>query len=727
MMNNIYSRPMFQNPQQRAGGGIMAGVAPINMADGGDLSVLDWAFGGGNNPYGDEGYVGEPFLEDLQENVLPLISFDPNDPIDQATIALLAVPGVNILARLTAMGLKGARLTRQLKKVEAISGKLIKPAGYGTGATLIAGAASDPEIQETVSSIGGTLGELGDLAPIYAEQKYDEYFGTPSLSAEGTRTLGQRTNNPFNVRASSSNDWQGADDSLSEGGYQGFSDSDDGIRAADRILNNYGGKQFKEGSENFDLYGDRVNTLREAISMYAPSSENPTENYIDFISDKTGIDPDQSIDLTDSGIRALIMSPMATFESNSTYSPEEISDAISRANTSGFDSLTGYANNMGEDIGQYFRKVVGKANGGIMRLQDGSGPNGVEEKVIPPEIEGVLDKYNLSLEEFLKFPDEKKQAYIKTYEDSLGIKKALVDAGPLSWIKKDGKSLVPSVASGIAGVLDVINMVPEGVESLYDAAKYSDFGRAVGFSDPDQERPDDDPSFTEDIERIRNARAPSLSEVNALIPAPVEAEVLEEKPEQIVEAEEKPGFIASAYGALKDYYGMGGTSENEKNAQRVANNTRREYGTSWQEVYNEALAGLELKDAKIQQANAAAAASGTNQVDEFVQAIKRYRPGITDSEALDLFLSTKSKTTGQFNNKDYIALKEKFYTTLIENKVHYTNEYDTDKIAGLVATDTTYDEWAAYKAEKSAKSLVLSSSPDLATAPSDEFTVTTRG
>ena len=275
----------------------MAGVAPINMADGGDLSVLDWAFGGGNNPYGDEGYVGEPFLKDLEENVLPLISLDPNDPIDQATIALLAVPGVNVLARLTAMGLKGARLARQLKKVEKVSGKLVTPAGYLTTALVGGAVASDPEIQETVSSIGGTLGELGDLAPIYAEQKYDEYFGTPSLSAEDTRTLGQRTNNPFNVRASSSNNWQGADDSISEGGYQGFSDSDDGIRAADRILNNYGGKQFKEGSENFDLYGDRVNTLREAISMYAPSSENPTENYIDFISDKTGIDPDQSIDL----------------------------------------------------------------------------------------------------------------------------------------------------------------------------------------------------------------------------------------------------------------------------------------------------------------------------------------------------------------------------------------------------------------------------------------------
>ena len=36
MNPNIYNRPMFQTPQRRAGGGIMAGVAPINMNDGGD-------------------------------------------------------------------------------------------------------------------------------------------------------------------------------------------------------------------------------------------------------------------------------------------------------------------------------------------------------------------------------------------------------------------------------------------------------------------------------------------------------------------------------------------------------------------------------------------------------------------------------------------------------------------------------------------------------------------
>ena len=46
-MNSIYDRPMFQTPQRRAGGGIMAGIAPINEAmgpmkleDGGDLGSL---------------------------------------------------------------------------------------------------------------------------------------------------------------------------------------------------------------------------------------------------------------------------------------------------------------------------------------------------------------------------------------------------------------------------------------------------------------------------------------------------------------------------------------------------------------------------------------------------------------------------------------------------------------------------------------------------------------
>lgn len=636
MMNNIYSRPMFQTPQRRAGGGIMAGVAPINMTsepvymdEGGSVS----GFLKEQSSASEDGIFG--VLDDQPVTLRDATDFflvDPNDPVDVAiaslSAALLVFPPAAAAATLARYGWKGKKAfeklaeaqkrfapssvdkgnaaidfakRRVLPELESIEGglNLIPGARFGayeTNRALSAGvqAAFDPEIQETVSSIGDSVGELGDLAPIYAEQKYDEYFGTPSLVPDSTAPL------------------------IAE----------------------------VEAEDNGGL-ANLATSIAEARDMKAAT----------FRKDDKELAAVTKEDLEESG----------------------------------FDSLTDYLNNMefDEDIGRYSRKVVGKANGGIMRLKDGSGPNGVEEKVIPPEIEGILDKWDLSLEEFLEFKDEKKQAYIKSYKDSLGINKFL-KTNP--------------VAEGIASALDLINMVPEGIESLYDAAKYSDFGRVVGFSDPDQERPDDDASFTEDIERIRAARAPSLDEVNALIPAPVEA--LEEKPKQI--AEEKPGFIETAWGAIKDYHGMGGTSENEKNAQRVANNTRREYGTSWQEVYNKALSGLELNDAQVNQANAA----GTSQVDEFVQSIKRYRPDIKDSEALDLFLSTKSRTTGQFNQKDLVELITVFYENIVD-PANYTSkaQFDKESEAGVFPSSTTFDQWAMIKAKENANNLISDSSP----------------
>ena len=638
MMNNIYSRPMFQTPQRRAGGGIMAGVAPINMTsepvymdEGGSVS----GFLKEQSSASEDGIFG--VLDDQPVTLRDATDFflvDPNDPVDVAiaslSAALLVFPPAAAAATLARYGWKGKKAfeklaeaqkrfapssvdkgnaaidfakRRVLPELESIEGglNLIPGARFGayeTNRALSAGvqAAFDPEIQETVSSIGDSVGELGDLAPIYAEQKYDEYFGTPSLVPDSTAPL------------------------IAE----------------------------VEAEDNGGL-ANLATSIAEARDMKAAT----------FRKDDKELAAVTKEDLEESG----------------------------------FDSLTDYLNNMefDEDIGRYSRKVVGKANGGIMRLKDGSGPNGVEEKVIPPEIEGILDKWDLSLEEFLEFKDEKKQAYIKSYKDSLGINKFL-KTNP--------------VAEGIASALDLINMVPEGIESLYDAAKYSDFGRVVGFSDPDQERPDDDASFTEDIERIRAARAPSLDEVNALIPAPVEA--LEEKPKQIIEAEEKPGFIETAWGAIKDYHGMGGTSENEKNAQRVANNTRREYGTSWQEVYNKALSGLELNDAQVNQANAA----GTSQVDEFVQSIKRYRPDIKDSEALDLFLSTKSRTTGQFNQKDLVELITVFYENIVD-PANYTSkaQFDKESEAGVFPSSTTFDQWAMIKAKENANNLISDSSP----------------
>ena len=41
MRQNIANRPMFQTPQRKAAGGIMAGVAPIGMNEGGDMFSFD--------------------------------------------------------------------------------------------------------------------------------------------------------------------------------------------------------------------------------------------------------------------------------------------------------------------------------------------------------------------------------------------------------------------------------------------------------------------------------------------------------------------------------------------------------------------------------------------------------------------------------------------------------------------------------------------------------------
>jgi hypothetical protein len=138
-MNSIYSRPMFQTPQQRSGGGIMAGVAPVNMEvdaaymdDGGFLSSL----------------FGQEEIDLLKEELTdPTFFFDPNDPIDQASLALMAIPGVNMAARLASMGVKGTKLAKQLYKIRQASEKLTLPAMAAGSGLIIGDELADPENQ----------------------------------------------------------------------------------------------------------------------------------------------------------------------------------------------------------------------------------------------------------------------------------------------------------------------------------------------------------------------------------------------------------------------------------------------------------------------------------------------------------------------------------------------------------------------------------------------------
>ena len=320
-MNNIYSRPMFQNPQQRAGGGIMAGVAPINLDQGGSVSdfISEQSSASEGGLLGAIG--GNPVtIRDATDFFL----VDPNDPVDVAiaslSVGLLFFPPAAAAATLARYGLKGKKAfsklaeaqkrfapskddkgaaafvkRRVLPELESIEGGLgvmpgARAAQYETNRALgqLGNLAIDPEARqefsdnvsldgvgedfEKIADLGGqlyeqrvgetfgeTVGGIADLTPL--GQLYDQTFGESSdqeaNNPPSEQTLGQRINNPFNVRSSKSNDWQGSDASLREGGYEGFINPDYGIRAADRVLENYG-------------KNSNIETLRGALNRYAP-------------------------------------------------------------------------------------------------------------------------------------------------------------------------------------------------------------------------------------------------------------------------------------------------------------------------------------------------------------------------------------------------------------------------------------------------------------------------
>ncbi len=106
-------------------------------------------------------------------------------------------------------------------------------------------------------------------------------------------------NNPFNLR-DYNQDWQGQ--SGATDGFVDFEDEFSGVRAADKLLNNYG---TREG----------IDTLRGAIARFAPPNENLTEDYISFVSEQTGIPSEQPIDLGNEGTRRSILAAMAKMES----------------------------------------------------------------------------------------------------------------------------------------------------------------------------------------------------------------------------------------------------------------------------------------------------------------------------------------------------------------------------------------------------------------------------
>lgn len=92
---------------------------------------------------------------------------------------------------------------------------------------------------------------------------------------------GIRNKNYLNIKWSAANDWLGQT-GKDDRGFSVFSDPKYSIRAGFKILRSYA----KRG----------VVTLRDVISTFAPPQDNnDTENYIRFVSKKTGLAPDEHV------------------------------------------------------------------------------------------------------------------------------------------------------------------------------------------------------------------------------------------------------------------------------------------------------------------------------------------------------------------------------------------------------------------------------------------------
>lgn len=93
-------------------------------------------------------------------------------------------------------------------------------------------------------------------------------------------TLGQRNNNPGNIRYNPNNRWRGLT-GKDKRGFCIFSDINYGYRAMVILLKRY-------ISFGFD-------TPFRIINRYAPSNENKTDAYISFVCERSGILPTEII------------------------------------------------------------------------------------------------------------------------------------------------------------------------------------------------------------------------------------------------------------------------------------------------------------------------------------------------------------------------------------------------------------------------------------------------
>lgn len=134
-------------------------------------------------------------------------------------------------------------------------------------------------------------------------------------AAVAVRPRGIRNNNPGNIRDVGIK-WRGLV-GRDSAGYAVFASAVDGIRAMYIDLRT----GFRRDGED---------TIREIIAEWAPAHENPTSRYIEFISQRLGVGPDEVLELE--RVRVPLIESIIQFENGQQpYTRALINDAIAAA------------------------------------------------------------------------------------------------------------------------------------------------------------------------------------------------------------------------------------------------------------------------------------------------------------------------------------------------------------------------------------------------------------
>ena len=141
---------------------------------------------------------------------------------------------------------------------------------------------------------------------------YPEYPEYDMRSYGKALSRGYRNNNPVNMEYNKKNNWVGQTGISPEGRFAQFSSLIYGYRAALALLRGSG------------YIGKGINTIRKMIEKFAPRKENYTDNYINFVAAKSGIDQNTVIAKNDKDSLCRIVWAMAQFENENTQTAQEL-------------------------------------------------------------------------------------------------------------------------------------------------------------------------------------------------------------------------------------------------------------------------------------------------------------------------------------------------------------------------------------------------------------------